>query len=63
MQLLIYAKPNQTNDAMFRQWFVPLGWGATHPSGPLAYTATNRKEKQQATLQLSLPLRCLHTIP
>ena len=41
MQLLTYAKPNQTIDAMFLQWFVPLGWGATRPSGPLAFTATN----------------------
>ena len=41
-QLLIQAKPNQTNDAKFPQWFVLLGWGAAHPSGPLAYAATNR---------------------
>ena len=40
-QLLTYAIPNQTNDATFLQWFVPLGWGATRPSGPLAYAATN----------------------
>ena len=43
MQLLIYARPNQTNDATFVQRFVPLGWGATRPSGPLAYAATNHK--------------------
>ena len=40
MQLLTYAKPNQTTYATFLQWFVPLGWGATRPSGPVAYAAT-----------------------
>ena len=43
MQLLNDARPNQTNDATFLQWFVPLGWDATRPSGPLAYAATNHK--------------------
>ena len=43
MQLLIYARPNQTFYATFLQWFVLLGWGATRASGPLAYAATNRK--------------------
>ena len=42
-QLLTYAIPKQTNDVTFLQWFVPLGWGATRPSDPLAYAATNRK--------------------
>ena len=42
-QLLTYAIPNQTNDATFLQWFVPLGWGATRPSGPLACVATTHK--------------------
>ena len=40
MQLLTYARPTQTIYATFLQWFVPLGWGATRPSGPLAYAAT-----------------------
>ena len=42
-QLLIYDRPTQTIYATFLQWFVPLGWGATRPSGPLAYAATTHK--------------------
>ena len=38
-QLPTYAKLIQTIYATFIQWFVPLGWGATHPS-PLALAAT-----------------------
>ena len=41
MQLLNVAIPNQTTYATFLQWFVPLGWGATRPSGLLAFAATN----------------------
>ena len=42
-RLPTYGKPNQIIYATFLQWFVPLGWGATHPSGPLAYAVTNHK--------------------
>ena len=42
-QLLSDTRPTQTIYATLLQWFVPLGWGATRPSGPLAYAATNHK--------------------